>query len=104
MLSNKYSILSIVSVAGIGFVLTITMFLVNQRQDIRQQASTALQEPTPTIEVPGCPAQNSDGRINVCRAEANCPLGEVEKESGNKECTQKLGKLAICCLVVSARK
>lgn len=104
MLNNKYSILSILSVVGIGFVLTITMFLVNQRQDIRQQASTALQEPTPTPEVPGCPAKNTNGRVNVCRAEANCPLGEVERESGKEECTQRLGKLAICCLVVSARK
>lgn len=101
---NKYSIFSVLSVAGIGFVLTITMFLVNQRQDLRQQASSALKEPAPTVEVSGCPAQSPDGRANVCRAEANCPLGEVEKENGSDECTKKLGKLAICCIVVSPRK
>jgi hypothetical protein len=61
-------------------------------------------EPTPTIEAPGCPEKNWDGRTNICRAEANCPLGEVEKESGKNECSKRLGKLAICCLVVSPRK
>lgn len=104
MPSNKFSILSILSVAGIGFVLSVTMFLVNQRQDIRQQASNNFLEPTPIVETPGCPPNNPDGRVNVCRAEANCPLGEVERESGKKECTQRLGKLAICCLVVSPKK
>lgn len=103
-MGNKYSILSVLSVVGIGFVLTVTMFLVNQRQDIRQQASNALNEPTPTVEVSGCPPQSPDGHTNVCRTEANCPLGEVEKENGNDECTRKLGKLSICCIVVSARK
>lgn len=104
MSSNKYSVLSILSVVGIGFMLTVTMFLVNQRQDIRQQASNSLQEPSPTIEAPGCPSLNSDGRANVCRAEANCPLGEVKKETGTDECTTRLGKLAICCTVVSSRR
>lgn len=104
MPNNKFSIFSVVSVLGIGFVLTITMFLVNQRQDIRQQASTNFAQPSPTTEVPGCPTNNPDGSINICRAEANCPLGELEKETGKEECSKRLGKIAICCLVVSPKK
>lgn len=104
MSGNKFSILSVMSVVGIGFMLTVTMFLVNQRQDIRQQASTSIQEPTPTSEAQGCPPSNTDGRANVCRVEAKCPLGEVERETGKDECAGRLGKLAICCTIVSPRK
>ncbi|MDO8269793.1 MAG: hypothetical protein Q7T54_03940 [Candidatus Levybacteria bacterium] len=102
-MGSKYSILSFVSVIGVGFVLAVTIFLVNQPQDIRQQASSAV-SPTPVVEEEaGCPTQNSDGRSNVCRAEAACPAGEIEKENGKSDCTQRLGKIARCCTMISPK-
>lgn len=84
-------------------MLTVTLFLVNQPQDIRQQASSVTSLPTPTLEPAGCPDANPDGRVNICRSEATCHAGEFEKESGKDECTARLGKLSKCCTVISAR-
>lgn len=100
-MGSKYSILSVVSVFGVGLTLAVTIFLVNQRQDIRQQASSTISAPSPTIEPEGCPDTNMDGRQNVCRSVAACPLGEIEKENGKSECTQKMGKLSRCCTIVT---
>lgn len=100
MQMGRFASLSFLSVIGVGVVLSITIFLVNQPQDIRQQASTTIAA-TPTVEPPGCPATNPDGRENICRSEATCHAGEYEKENGKEECTTRLGKLSRCCTVIS---
>lgn len=98
-MSNSKSILTAFSVLGVGMVLSITIFLVNQPQDLRPQAST-IKLPTPTIDVPGCPAKTPDGKTTICRTDTSCQLGEVEKTNGDTECTQRMGKSALCCLAI----
>ncbi|OGH25771.1 MAG: hypothetical protein A3C27_01890 [Candidatus Levybacteria bacterium RIFCSPHIGHO2_02_FULL_39_36] len=88
------------TISGIVFLfvaisLPVTIFLVNQKQDIRQEATEV-----PSSEVtgtPGCPAVNPDGTTNTCRPQSYCLSGEIVKYDGNEMCTTSLGRQAFCC-------
>lgn len=80
-----------------AIALPVTIFLVNQPQETRQQAAT-IPEATVTI-TPGCPAVNPDGTTNTCRPQTYCLAGEKVKYEGNEMCTQALSRSSFCCTV-----
>ncbi len=81
--------------AVVAISLPVTMFLVNQPQNIKQEA-TAIPSVMVTV-APGCPAVNSDGTSNICRPQSYCEPGETVKYDGNEMCTSSLGRAAFCC-------
>ncbi len=83
--------------AIIVFTLPVLVFTLNRPQDLRQQAASNNSLPTPIPTIAGCPEVNHDNTTNICRAQFNCELGEVEKEDGKAICSDELGKSAICC-------
>lgn len=91
---------------GIVFIvvaisLPITIFLVNQSQDIRQQATEV--PSAETTSAPGCPAANPDGTTNICRPQTYCEPGETVKYDGNEMCTNSLGRNSFCCTKTKAK-
>jgi len=91
--NNRLNVLSGIIFIIVAISLPVTIFLVNQPQDIRQQAS----EPTLPVGAPGCPAVNSDKTTNTCRPQPYCEPGETIKYEGNDMCTTSLGKESFCC-------
>lgn len=81
----------------VAISLPVTIFLVNTPQTNQQQADE-VQSAQPTAAMaPGCPAVNSDGSSNTCRAQSFCDPGETVKYDGNEMCTTTLGRDAFCC-------
>lgn len=80
-------------VLAIAIVLPITVFVFNQPQTFRQEASVTSAYDFP----PGCPETNPDRTTNTCRPTLSCPDGEYIKWDGNEECEQKLAVPSYCC-------
>ena len=80
----------------VAISLPVTIFLVNQPQNIRQEAGEIPSAQTIT-STPGCPAVNSDGTTNTCRPQSYCNTGEIVKYEGNEMCTTTLGQESFCC-------
>ncbi len=94
-MGDGFKIISGIIFLVVAVSLPVTIFMVNQNQDIRQQADEI---PTTLITTtPGCPAVNSDGTTNTCRPQAFCNTGETVKYDGNDMCTTSLGRQAFCC-------
>jgi|SRR3989344_817483 len=76
--------------------LPVTIFMVNQRQNIRQEATEIPSADVVTSNL-GCPAVNPDGTTNICRPQTYCEDQEIVKYDGNEMCTMSLGKASFCC-------
>jgi hypothetical protein len=86
------TVLSAFFIIGIALVLPITIFISNQTQTVRQEASIG------NYDLPsGCPETNPDRTTNTCRPTLSCPDGEYIKWDGNDECEQKLQVPSYCC-------
>ena len=99
-MENGMKILSGIVFLVIAISLPVTIFLVNQPQDIRQQADEVPSAPIVTSS-PGCPAVNPDGTPNTCRPQSFCNPGETVKYDGNEMCTSSLGRASYCCTQTS---
>jgi hypothetical protein len=98
-MDDRAKILSGIVFLVVAVSLPVTIFLVNQPQNIQQQATEI-----PSVEVttmPGCPAVNPDGTTNTCRPQSYCNSGETVKYDGNEMCTNSLGREAFCCTAPS---
>ncbi len=83
----------------VAISLPVTIFLVNTPQSNQGQADVIQgASPTPVLAA-GCPAVNSDGSSNTCRAQSFCNPGETVKYDGNEMCTTSLGREAFCCTI-----
>lgn len=94
-MDDKSKILTGIVFLVVAISLPVTIFMVNQTQNIRQEASEI-----PSADVasnPGCPAVNPDGTTNICRPQAYCEEREIVKYDGNEMCTTSLGRESFCC-------
>ena len=94
-MDDKLKILGGIVFIVVSISLPVTIFLVNQPQNIQQQATEI--PSTQVTSMPGCPAVNSDGSVNTCREQSYCNPGETVKYDGNSMCTSSLGRDAFCC-------
>ena len=83
----------------IVLTLPVIIYSFNSRQDLQQEATTTINGPTLVPTIAGCPESNNDGTTNICRAQYNCEIGEIVKEDGANECSEKLQKTSVCCNV-----
>ncbi len=94
---NQKLMYGAISIGIVAIILPVTIFVVNQQQDIRQQASQEIAAPTLPPVVKGCPETNPDGTKNTCRPTLYCLTGEQVRYEGNDECTKRLNRESFCC-------